>query len=374
MKYDCDVLIIGGGLAGLTAALHLAKNKYNVLVIEKNQYPNHKVCGEYVSNEVAPYLNSLGIDLPSAGAVSINTLLLSTDDGNHLEAELPLGGQGISRYSLDDRLYQQALRSEVHFIFDDVTEILFKDSFFEVVTGSSKSITSRQVIGAYGKRSTLDKNLNRRFIATKSSWMAVKSHYEYSDFPQSQVALHNFRGGYGGLSKTESGAVNFCYLASYESFKKEKNIHSFNSHVVAQNPFLKEFLANSKPLFEQPLTIAQISFEPKSIIENHMLMCGDSAGLIHPLCGNGMAMAIHSAKIAAECIHNFYIKGAENRQELEQRYTKQWQKAFKKRLWYGRQLQRLLLQPKLSSYALSLIMRQPAIINKIIKATHGQPL
>ncbi|WP_209400498.1 NAD(P)/FAD-dependent oxidoreductase [Pseudozobellia sp. WGM2] len=374
MKYDYDVVIIGGGLAGLTAALHLAKNKYNVLVIEKNQYPNHKVCGEYVSNEVVPYLDSLGIALPSAGAASINHLLLSTTDGNHLKAELPLGGQGISRYTLDDILYNEALSNEVDFLFEDAAQVLFKYSFFEVVTGFSKSITSRIVIGAYGKRSTLDKKLNRRFIATKSSWMAVKSHYEYSDFPKSQVALHNFQGGYGGLSKTESGAVNFCYLASYESFKKEKNIESFNSHVVAQNPFLKEFLANAKPLFEQPLTIAQISFEPKSIVENHLLMCGDSAGLIHPLCGNGMAMAIHSAKIAAECIHDFFTNGSENRQVLERRYLKQWQKAFKKRLWYGRQLQRLLLLPKLSSYALSLIIKYPAIINKIIKATHGQPL
>jgi len=36
------------------------------------------------------------------------------------------------------------------------------------------------------------------------------------------------------------------------------------------------------------------------------LMIGDTAGLIHPLCGNGMAMAIHSAKIASELIGDFY--------------------------------------------------------------------
>ena len=52
-----EVLILGGGLAGLTSAIHLLKLGLQVTVIEKNNYPKHKVCGEYISNEVLPYLD-----------------------------------------------------------------------------------------------------------------------------------------------------------------------------------------------------------------------------------------------------------------------------------------------------------------------------
>ena len=61
-KHRWDVIIIGGGLAGLCAALHLSKENYKICLIERNNFPHHKVCGEYVSNEVLPYLNFLGID------------------------------------------------------------------------------------------------------------------------------------------------------------------------------------------------------------------------------------------------------------------------------------------------------------------------
>ncbi|WP_317045319.1 FAD-dependent oxidoreductase [Formosa algae] len=63
-----DVIIVGGGLAGLSSAIHLSKGNLNVLVIEKNSYPKHKVCGEYISNEVLPYLNFLDIDVFKLGA------------------------------------------------------------------------------------------------------------------------------------------------------------------------------------------------------------------------------------------------------------------------------------------------------------------
>jgi flavin-dependent dehydrogenase len=371
--YDYDVIIIGGGLAGLTAAIHLSKEKHSVLVLEKKPYPNHKVCGEYVSNEIIPYLKKLGVPLNASKAVQIDTLVLSTASGKSTHTKLPLGGIGISRYGFDNLLYKKAMENGVHFIFESVTSIAFKADFFEVST-DDKTHTSKVAIGAYGKRSPLDKKLNRQFIKQKSGWLGVKAHYEFDEFPDNQVALHNFRGGYGGLSKTETGAVNFCYLASYASFQKLKNVSDFNQNVVAKNPFLNEFLSKATPIFEEPLTIAQISFEQKKSVENHILMCGDTAGVIHPLCGNGMAMAIHSAKIASEHICNYFDDNTRNRHQLEMAYEKEWRKTFKKRLWMGRQLQSLLLNEEMSNLALSAVTTSPTFLRKLIQQTHGKPI
>ncbi|MFT5942275.1 MAG: flavin-dependent dehydrogenase, partial [Sediminicola sp.] len=214
----------------------------------------------------------------------------------------------------------------------------------------------------------------RNFVQHKSTWLGVKAHYEFPDFPDNLVALHNFRGGYAGLSKTETGAVNFCYLTTYESFKKEKDIDSFNANVVSKNPFLAQFLEKGEPLFKTPLTIAQISFDKKNVIENHMLMCGDSAGLIHPLCGNGMAMAIHSAKLVSELVSNYFKEKTSGRKQLEEAYQATWNNTFQHRLWMGRKLQSLLLNPNVSQWALSTVGNSQWILNKLIKSTHGKPI
>ena len=368
-----DVIIIGGGLAGLTAAIQLTKQNCGVLLLEKERYPHHKVCGEYVSNEVRPYLKTLGIDLEEVGAVNIETLQLSTVSGELVQTVLPLGGFGISRYAFDQMLYKKAISLGVSFIFEEVITVNFKNDAFTIITESGQQMASKVVLGAYGKRSSLDKQLNRDFIQKKSHWLGVKAHYRYEDFPDNLVALHNFKGGYGGLSKTETGNVNFCYLASYSSFKKEKDVERFNANVVSQNPFLGTFLKSAVPVFEKPLTIAQVSFEPKRAVENHMLMCGDTAGLIHPLCGNGMAMAIHSAKIASECVHE-YLNGKNTREQMEKSYEYRWRSAFARRLWAGRQLQSLLLNERLTNLGVLSVARFPILLRKIIRSTHGQPI
>ncbi|MEB8329007.1 NAD(P)/FAD-dependent oxidoreductase [Flavobacteriaceae bacterium KMM 6897] len=371
---DYDVMIIGGGLAGLTSALHLRKNGHSVLVLEKQPYPHHKVCGEYVSNEVLPYLESLDISFSEYQVAHIDTLQFSLVNGRAITTKLPLGGTGISRYAFDDLLFRKAQSQGVDFVFESVNGISFENDTFSVTTTSQNQFSSQIVLGAYGKRSTLDMHLKRDFVQQKSTWLAVKGHYTYPDFPNNLVALHNFRGGYAGLSKTETGAVNFCYLTTYESFRQEKDIDSFNTNVVSENPFLNRFLKEGEPLFKAPLSIAQISFDKKKAIENHVLMCGDTAGLIHPLCGNGMAMAIHSAKLVSELVSNYFNDKEYSRAHLEDTYQILWDDAFQRRLWMGRKLQSLLLSPSMSRWALGTVGNSPWLLNKLIKSTHGNPI
>ncbi|MEH6514379.1 MAG: FAD-dependent oxidoreductase, partial [Maribacter arcticus] len=205
MVKEHDILIVGGGLAGLTAAIHLALEGKHVGVFEMNTYPHHKVCGEYVSKEILPYFNRLGLFPSSVGAVDITQFQISTHKGFLVETELPLGGFGISRYALDYLLYQRAKELGVIFYFEKVNGTAFKNDVFTITT-TTNTYTSKIVVGAYGKRSVLDKNKEREFSLKKNSWLAVKAHYQSPDFPNELVGLHNFDGGYGGLSKTESGA------------------------------------------------------------------------------------------------------------------------------------------------------------------------
>jgi len=368
-----DVIIIGGGLAGLTAAIHMASENLTVRLYEKEMYPHHKVCGEYLSNEILPYLLSMGVNINSVNPVEINTLEYSDHEGRSLTARLTLGGMGISRFELDHLLYKCAVKKGVDVCHDTVTSVEYiNDKFF--IKDSQGVMKSSFVLGAYGKRSLIDKKLDRDFISRKTGWLAVKGHYKNDSYPLNTVALHNFDGGYCGLSKTETGAVNVCYLTTYKSFKEHKNPENFKREVLSQNKHLHNFFKDSSPLFARDLTIAQVSFDKKKQVHRHILMIGDAAGLIHPLCGNGMAMAIHSAKLASESILENFKNDVFNRKDIERRYIKAWKRNFSSRLRMGRVLQRILLNPILAGYGQKIIYKFPSLLPFIIKRTHGKKI
>ena len=266
-----------------------------------------------------------------------------------------------------------AVKNGVHFQFEVVTSVQLQHHIFYVTTNKG-TYKSELVIAAHGKRSHFDKYLNRPFIKDKSPWLGVKAHYQIDNFPEDHVMLHSFPGGYGGLSLTEQGTVNFCYLSNYKSFQKEKSIATFNANVVSQNPFLKTFLQEATPTFDEPLSIAQIAFTKKEQTKNSMLMCGDSAGLIHPLCGNGMAMAIHAAKLASDVMIRFFQDKTYTRDQMERDYQRQWKTTFALRLFIGRKIQAVMMNTTLFDSLFYLIPNSASFLRAIIKQTHGKTI
>ena len=368
-----DVIVIGGGLAGLCNAIHLSKLGKKVLLIEKNEYPKHKVCGEYISNEVLPYLDFLEVNPFDFGAVKINNFELSTRKNNIISAKLPLGGFGISRYTLDLALAEKAKENRVVILQDAVLNVTFLEDTFQVETKQNSIFTSKIAIGAFGKRSLLDVKMGRNFIQKKAPYLGVKIHVK-GNFKEDLVALHNFKGGYCGVSKVENDAINLCYITNYTSFKKYKNIADFQEQVVFKNRFLKEIFQNSEAIFEKPLSISQVSFETKKPVENHILMCGDSAGMIHPLCGNGMSMAIQSAQLASKLILNYLNGEIETRKQLEKQYIRQWNRKFSLRLKAGHFIAMLFRKDTIASVLLQILKKFPFLLPIIIKQTHGKPM
>lgn len=368
-----DVIIAGGGLAGLVSALHLSQKGLRILLIEKNEYPKHKVCGEYISNEVLPYLVSMGFDPFDFGAKNITDFTLSTPGSRSISTKLPLGGFSISRYCIDAELAKKATEHGTQVHHATITDIQFKESHFNVSTNKQEVFSAELVIGSFGKRSNLDVKLDRAFMKKPSPFLGVKAHYR-GDFPQEAVGLHNFPGGYCGISKVENDHINICYIADFKEFKKYKNIPAFQEAVLSKNKFLKKAFKEYEMVFKQPLTISQVSFSAKNPVENHILMVGDAAGMIHPLAGNGMGMAISAGQMASQLILEYKAGTIHSRNELETKYAHVWQQAFGLRLKSGHIISRLFRLGIFSEGILLFLKLFPFLLPQIIKQTHGKKL
>jgi flavin-dependent dehydrogenase len=369
--YDCA--IVGGGLAGLTLAIQLASSRHSVILFEKEKYPFHKVCGEYVSMESFNFLQTFGLQLFAMELPEIDEVLVSAPNGSSITRKLDMGGFGVSRYTLDAALAKIALKKGVTLmegttVFDES----FRDDIF-TINATGETFYARVLCGTYGKRGNLDRTLDRKFERENHSknYLAVKYHVKVNR-PASLIELHNFKGGYCGISKVDEGKHCLCYLTDADNLKENNNsIKQLEENVVKQNPFLKRYFSEAVFLNENPYAVSNITFDKKTAVEKHVLMAGDSAGTIAPLCGNGMSMAMHASYIGYLLIDRFLKKDI-TRDKMEAEYELRWNKLFSKRIKAGKYLQGLFGKKNLTNTTIGILKHLPRVTDSLIEMTHGE--
>jgi flavin-dependent dehydrogenase len=372
---EYDVALIGGGLAGLAASILLAEQGCRVVLLEKETYPFHKVCGEYISLESSDLLLHLGVDLNAWQVPVIKRLMVSSPSGTHLLHPLPLGGVGISRACIDHNLSVIARRRGVDVLENTkVEEVAIRQADSFVVDTSSKSFTARVVGAAFGKRSNLDVRWKRKFTQRKpntlNNFLGVKYHASL-DHPRDLIALHNFNNGYCGISPVEDGKTCICYLTTARNLKKSGNsIAQMEKMILFRNPFLKQAFEKAVMLYDRPLTISQVSFESKKQFENGIFYLGDAASMIAPLCGNGMSMALKSSVIFADIAMDI-LRNNTSFSDAGESYTARWRNMFNRRLAAGRFIQRFFGSEWLSNAAISFAGKFPRVLTALIRQTHG---
>lgn len=366
-----DVAIVGGGLAGLTLSIQLAKQGRKVILFEKESYPFHKVCGEYIAMESWDYLERCNIPLSTLNLPQIRTLQLSSPNGNSLFHPLNPGGFGISRFTLDYFLATEAKKIGVVLLEDcKINDVFFNEDQFRLESNAG-NFTADFAFGAYGKRSNLDIKLKRKFTQTKhtgaNNYIGVKYHIEI-EHAEELIALHNFEDGYCGISKVDLNRYCLCYLTTSANLKANENsISIMEQRVLHKNPHLKRIWHQANFLYKEPLTISQIRFEPRTQIEDHFVLLGDAAGLITPLCGNGMSMGMHAAKLIADHLPD-HVK---DRAMFEEKYQKAWRQTFGIRIKAGRTFQSLFGSSRITNTVISTLKKFPFLLKPLISLTHG---
>jgi len=370
--FDCG--IAGGGLAGLTLAIQLADAGYSVILFEKEKYPFHKVCGEYISMESYDFLERIGMPLSTMNLPIIGEVKISSPNGTTLTRKLDLGGFGISRYTLDSTLADIAKTKGVILLEGiKVTDILFENDLFFIRT-DQQTFLAKTAFGAWGKKSALDRKLNRKSVRPSTggkNYLAVKYHIKIT-LPYNRIELHNFKDGYCGISKVDGDRYCLCYLTDSRNLRNNSNdIKTMEQNVLMKNPFLKKYFTDAVILYQQPLSISQITFSKKSTVENHVLILGDAAGTIAPLCGNGMSMAIHASYKASQ-LADKYLGGRISRKDLETLYDHEWNHLFSNRIRIGQYIQHLFGKILITNIAIGILKKIPFIADKLIASTHGR--
>lgn len=369
MKYD--VIVVGAGLAGCSAAIQLAQQGLQVLLLEQARYPVHRLCGEFLSVEVIAAFETLGVleAVREAGAHPIRQTYLTAASGASFRSELPGTALGLSRYQLDRILFERS--QAVGATCRDGTTVRdiagdLQEGF--TVSTSQGEFLGRMVMGAYGKRSSLDRSLSRPFVDVRSPWVACKAHYEGVDLTGT-IELHAFPGGYCGFSQIESGRINACWIAHERVLTSATSAEArICPDALFQNPILAERLRAMRRVSASQ-SLSQISFAIKNKFDRDLFMIGDAGGMITPLCGDGMAMALRSAELAVPFAVRFLESG---QMEFKAQYETVWTQEFKARLQLGRAIHHGFIQPRLANIGIQTCNLIPALGNWIVRSTRGK--
>ncbi|MFN8485570.1 MAG: FAD-dependent monooxygenase [Anaerolineae bacterium] len=375
-----DAIVVGAGLAGSAAATHLARAGARVLLLEADAFPHDRLCGEFLSPESAPMIERLGAAaaVAAAGPTRMGEARITSPGGAAWSSRLPTSALGLSRRALDALLFENAAAAgAVTLAPARVTNIVTaadgtRRVAYRLRDGETRETAARLVLGAWGKRSPLDRTLARRFLYQDHATFALKAHYHGPRIGP-RVELHTFDGGYCGLADVEGGKVNLCLLAETRLLRAHGGDPDAFAHaVLPTNPALGAWLAQAERIHPRFIAISQIPFTPKEQVVDGVLLLGDAAGLISPLAGNGMAMALAAAEMAAPLALAF-LDGKLSQTELEREYTRCWRRRFGRRLQLGRVLQPLMFQPRTLAVGLRLLRAAPFVGRALVAGTREAP-
>ena len=318
-----DLIIVGAGPAGSTAALYAAREGLKTLLVDKARFPRDKICGDAISGKSVAVLHELGLvdavrALPGA---AVDHIVFGSPD--HTAASIPL-----DRYPLRDLLTGSTLpmegfviRREIfdHFLFEQarqvcdqciegfsVDELVWEKDQVAGICGTSAdgqthSYAAPLVLGCDGYRSVVAQRAGLYRHESKHWMVALRQYWQGVEGLTGQIELHfidEVRPGYFWIFPTDDGRANIGIGMGHSEIKK-RGAHLKDMLAAAiESPAFRTRFANAHPL-EAPIGWnLPVGSKRRTIHGNGFLLLGDAASLIDPFTGEGIGNAFYSARTA----------------------------------------------------------------------------
>jgi menaquinone-9 beta-reductase len=335
-KYDAAV--IGGGPAGSYTAFLLASEGLSVCLFERKQFPREILCGEFLSYEVSNHLKAAGLfeEFLSLKPNKITSFRLHSSEGNSIAADFKFTAFGLKRSLFDEFLLRKAVLkgADVYQPYNVNSVKKEGESFFITAAGTEQLvIESRRVIGAFGKRSTIDKQIGRDFTKETTPYNGVKIHLNkelFRNFPANEIHIYTGNDLYCGLNQVNDSDITACFLEKRKA--NDPPVREKFLSLKQENLFFRNIILDAAEEEIQRTKVygtGNIYFGRKKIIDEEIYMTGDAAGIIAPLAGDGIGMAIESARLVSDAV---LLDIAGNDGLGRKTYADQWERKFRRRI------------------------------------------
>jgi flavin-dependent dehydrogenase len=350
------VLILGGGVAGLSAANRLIEQRIPVTLIEAGRYPQHKVCGEFISPEALPILRQWGLPI----GCSIRQVILHARR-SRLTYRFPSPAGSCSRFVLDHNLGQRAallgcdIRTDTR--VEDFEPGDGKSSPHRVRLSSGETLASHRLIISTGR--VLAHGWKQD--PPEFKYIGFKAHFK-SKAGSERLEMHSFKDGYLGISPVDVNTVNAACLLKTEAFEKAGSPWAIIQRLQDAHPdsALLQQLQPKQMIFDDWLSTRSPALGIKHPPAwPRVYFVGDAMGSIYPATGSGLAMAVTSGCMAAD------FAGSKSNRE----YRQAWIQRYGARIRWGTYLHHLMMSPEIGQLALTLGKRIPRLDEQVFRKT-----
>jgi len=385
------IIVVGAGPAGASLACRLAMQNFDVVLIERERFPRHKLCGEFISPECLEHFRKLGVvdEMLSVGGDRISQTIFYAPSGKSVSVPSEWFGShqnalSISRAEMDLRLLEKAKSLGVKVLEEtQVVGVLYEDEKICGIKVKNKSgeifeIAADLTIDATGRANVLgklaEKEISRKVAKSqrskikdqRSKLVGFKTHLENVNLEKGVCEIYFFRGGYGGLSYVENGLANHCFLVKSEIVKEfNSDAQQIVEQVIFQNSRARSAMQDARPVFDW-LAVSVDGFGAKNLNPApNLLTVGDAAAFIDPFTGSGMLMALESAEILAQTIAEKSLSF----ETLAEKYKLLHRQKFQTRLRVCRIMRSAAFAPFLAKTIISVLSSSSAARRILVRST-----
>jgi geranylgeranyl reductase family protein len=394
MISDFDAIIVGGGPAGASAAIHLAASGARVLLAERERFPREKLCGEFISPECLEHFARLGVldRMEDGGGARVSETVFYAPSGRSVAVPSAwFGGAhaarvdalGLSRAEMDERLLKRAREAGVEVLEEAalagviIEGARLRGVRLRTAEGSTQEFRARVTLDATGRQRAVARRAQRELSSrekTRAHLVAFKAHLACTRGARGVCEIYFYPGGYGGLSPVERGLSNLCFIARARDVRERgSEAVRVMREVLMRNRRAAQTLSHAEARTRW-LGVTVESFgrhEPAPF--DGLLAVGDAAAFIDPFTGSGMLMALEGGELAARAVVRWLARGDDDFTTLAREYREVYEACFDARLRLCGLLRRAALAPSSFAEVAVLALGASAFVRRgLARSTRGR--